>query len=46
VSDSECTALLIGSEYTFFLNPSLCLAYTTTHFYIHLVGVDHTSESN
>jgi hypothetical protein len=44
VFDSECTTLLIGSEYMLFLNPSLCLTYTTTRCYIHLVGVDHTSD--
>jgi hypothetical protein len=44
VFDSECTTLLIGSVYTLFLNPSLCLTYTTTRCYIHLVGVDHTSD--
>jgi hypothetical protein len=46
VSDSECTTLLIGSEYTMFLNLSLCLTYTTTRCYIHLVVVDHISESD
>jgi hypothetical protein len=44
VSESECTTLLIGSVYTLFLNPSLCLTYTTTCCYIDLVGVDHTSD--
>jgi hypothetical protein len=34
----EYTTLLIGSEYKLFLNLSLCLTYTTTHCYIHLVG--------
>jgi hypothetical protein len=29
---------LIGSEYNLFLNPSLCLTYTTTHCYVHHVG--------
>jgi hypothetical protein len=46
VFESECSTLLIGSEYTLFLNPNLCFTYTTTHCYIHLVGVDHTSESD
>jgi hypothetical protein len=36
--ESEYTTLLIGSEYKLFLNLSLCLTYTTTHCYIHLVG--------
>jgi hypothetical protein len=38
VLESEYTTLLIGSEHKLFLNLSLCLTYTTTHCYIHLVG--------
>jgi hypothetical protein len=38
VLEYEYTTLLIGSEYKLFLNQSLCLTYTTTHCYIHLVG--------
>jgi hypothetical protein len=38
VLESEYTTLLIGSEHKMFLNPSLCLTYTTTRCYIHLVG--------
>jgi hypothetical protein len=38
VFESECSTHLIGSEYTLFLNPSLCLTYTTTNCYIHPVG--------
>jgi hypothetical protein len=38
VLESKYTTLLIRSEHKLFLNPSLCLTYTTTHCYIHLVG--------
>jgi hypothetical protein len=38
VLESEYTTLVIDSEYTMCLNPSLCLTYTTTRCYINLVG--------